>query len=52
MIIGRYKLIAMFGGTLEIINVRENIEKILQMSGVTKILTITPKNLKKVSQAN
>ena len=50
MIIGTYKLIRMLGGTLEIKNTRNNIAKILEMSGVTKILSITPKELNK--QAN
>ena len=40
MLIGRYKLLTMLGGTLEIKNVSPNVEKILTMSGVTKIINI------------
>lgn len=40
MIIGRYKLLSMLGGKLEIKNVSENVEKILKMSGILKIIPI------------
>lgn len=40
MIIGRYKLLTMLGGTLEIKNVSPSVEKILRMSGVLKIINI------------
>ena len=40
MIIGRYKLLSMLGGKLEIKNVNTNVEKILQMSGILKIIPI------------
>ena len=40
MIIGRYKLLTMLGGSLEIINVKPQIEKILKMSGILKIVNI------------
>lgn len=40
MIIGRYKLISMFGATMEICNVCIQVQKILQMSGVTKLIKI------------
>ena len=38
MIIGRYKISSAFGGTLELINVRPNIKRILEMSGVSKLV--------------
>lgn len=40
MIIGRYKLISMLGGVLEIQNVKPQIEKILKMSGILKLIDI------------
>ena len=40
MIIGRYKLLSMLGGKLEIINVKPQVEKILKMSGLLKIIDI------------
>lgn len=40
MIIGRYKLITMFGATLEITNVCVQVQKILQMSGITKLIKV------------
>ena len=40
MIIGRYKIIKMLGGTLEMINVSPSIKKIFEMSGITKICPI------------
>ncbi len=40
MIIGRYKMIKMLGGSLEMVNVSPNIRKIFEMSGVTKICPI------------
>jgi len=40
MIIGRYKLLSMLGGKLEIKNVNTNVEKILKMSGILKIIPI------------
>lgn len=40
MLIGRYKLLTMLGGTLEIENVSPNVEKILTMSGISKIINI------------
>lgn len=41
MIIGRYKLMKLIGGSLEIHNVKESAKKILEMSGVLKIVPIT-----------
>lgn len=40
MIIGRYKTCKTYGGTLEIKNVKPKIERILSMSGITKIISI------------
>lgn len=40
MIIGRYKLVSMFGGSLSIINVNPIIKKMLEMSGVLNIIKI------------
>lgn len=40
MILGRYKNINMLGGTLELINVTPSIKKVLEMSGILKIIKI------------
>ena len=40
MVVGRYKLLAMLGGTLELANVRPNLEKVFDMAGVLKIIPI------------
>ena len=40
MIIGRYKLVSMFGGEFAIVNVNKIIKKTLEMSGVLKIIKI------------
>ena len=40
IVIGRYKMIKMLGGSLEIKNANQSIKKILDMSGITKICTI------------
>ena len=41
MLIGRYKLARMLGGTIEMINVKSNIKKIFEMSGIPKIIKIS-----------
>lgn len=41
MIIGRYKMMKLIGGSLEIHNVNESAKKILEMSGILKIIPIT-----------
>lgn len=41
MLIGRYKVAKMLGGNVEMINVKSNIRKILEMSGITKIIKIS-----------
>lgn len=40
LLIGRYKLVKLIGGTLEISNANKSIVKILEMSGVIKIIPI------------
>lgn len=41
MILGRYKMTKMIGGTLQIINVTPSIKKVLEMSGILKIVKIS-----------
>ena len=41
MIIGRYKMMKLIGGTLEIQNASQNTKKILEMSGIMKIIPVT-----------
>jgi len=38
MIIGRYKMMKLIGGELEIENVNDNVKKILEMCGILKIV--------------
>lgn len=40
MIIGRYKTCRTYGGTLELKNVKPKIKRILEMSGITKIIPL------------
>lgn len=40
MIIGRYKMVNMIGGTVQMKNVKQSIKKIFQMSGVEKLIPI------------
>lgn len=40
MIIGRYKLVTMFGGKMLLTNVKPVVKKILEMSGVLKLVPI------------
>lgn len=40
MIIGRYKMVNMLGGIVEMKNVKQSIKKIFEMSGVVKIIPI------------
>lgn len=40
MIIGRYKMVNMIGGTVQMKNVKKSIKKIFQMSGVEKLIPI------------
>jgi len=47
MLIGRYKLASCFGGKLYMTNVKSNIKKIFEMTGVLKIVPII-ENLEEV----
>ena len=40
MVVGRYKLLAMLGGSLELANVNPSLERVFEMSGVSKIIPI------------
>lgn len=40
LLIGRYKLVKMLGGKTEITNTNKSIEKVLEMSGIVKIIPI------------
>lgn len=40
MVIGRYKMISMLGGKVSMINVKPNVKKIFEMSGILKIIPI------------
>lgn len=40
MIIGRYKLLSMFGGKTSMINVKPVIKKVFEMSGILKLIPI------------
>lgn len=54
MVLGRYKLVKMIGGEFEIINVNKSIQKIFDMSGVTRIIKIKNKeeNSEVIKQTN
>ncbi len=41
MILGRYKTAKLVGGTLNLSNIKPEIKKVLEMSGVLKIIPIT-----------
>ena len=43
MILGRYKMITMFGGTMDMINVTPSVKKVFEMSGITKLIPIYQK---------
>ena len=40
MLLGRYKVIKMLGGQLELLNVNRQIEKIFEISGILKIIPL------------
>ena len=40
MVIGRYKTASMLGAKMEMINVKENVKKIFEMTGVLKIIPV------------
>ncbi len=44
MIIGRYKMMKLIGGSLEIINASSTVKRILEMSGINKIIQIYEKS--------
>ena len=44
LILGRYKMIKMIGGDLEMVNVSSKLKKIFELSGVTKIIPINNNN--------
>ena len=41
MVVGRYKLVSMLGGSLSIENMNEALEKVFKMSGILKIIPVT-----------
>ena len=41
MIIGRYKIMKMLGGSIEMINVKPSIRKIFDMCGIAKLMKIS-----------
>lgn len=41
MLLGRYKVIKMLGGSLEIININRQVKKLFEMSGILKIIPVT-----------
>lgn len=43
MIIGRYKMMKLIGGETEIVNVSPNVKRILEMSGINKIISMKEK---------
>ncbi len=45
MLLGRYKNTVMLGGKVEIINVNKSVRKILEMSGILKIIPIREENI-------
>lgn len=49
MLLGRYKVIKMLGGQLELLNVNKQIEKIFEISGILKIIPLIKNNEKNVS---
>ena len=48
LIIGRYKLINMIGGELNIANVNTQIQKIFEMSGLLRLIPVEQKDKKEV----
>lgn len=43
LILGRYKNISILGGKLEVINANKSVNKILKMSGISKLIEIKSK---------
>ena len=50
MIIGRYKLVSMFGGNVLIANAKPAIKKILEMSGILKLIKLIEMEEEKVEE--
>lgn len=44
MLIGRYKMVKMLGGSAELVHVKPSIKKIFEMCGVLKIIPIRKEN--------
>ncbi len=45
MVLGRYKLMKMLGGSVEMINVSPMLKKVFEMSGITKICPLKEMSL-------
>lgn len=43
LIMGRYKLIKLYSGELEVVNIPKNMEKVVKLSGIEKLARITIK---------
>ena len=41
MLLGRYKLVRILGGSLEITNINKQIKKLFEMSGILQIIPVT-----------
>lgn len=48
MLLGRYKVVKMLGGDLEIININRQVKKLFEMSGILKIIPVTDKIEEKI----
>lgn len=46
MLIGRYKMVKMLGGSAELVNVKPSIKKIFEMCGLLKIIPISKEEMK------
>ena len=44
MLLGRYKLVNMLGGEVEICNTNQSIKRILRMCGIVKLINVIEKN--------
>ena len=44
MLLGRYKVIKMLGGQLELMNVNKQVEKVFEISGILKIIPLIKNN--------
>ena len=43
MIIGRYKMMKLIGGEVEIVNINPNVKRVLEMSGISRIISMKEK---------